>query len=437
MRYSEILNEMIWEDKFTAGEAVKRFPNALIHFTKIPKLGVNPTGNKPISPTEGNALSHSDPPGIYFYPCRYLMSEEASSYQYANSYPYYYVCSLTPTKNTLNVGTVSTATAEKIAKKNGWFGDMQRIRQDPTILKQDHRSPYENPKLFKKPGGFMWACMHYLASVENKSWIAMLRGIDVITDPGFGIIASQEPAQTIVFNRKLLKILAHGENKDVLATRFGEIAKAVAPEFNAKVSFKNKNVIIDAKGVRVILYPYDMFYPIGISKYEDGFWVTKKERSYNPDQGDIANFTDSVRRALRSGEGGSGDAKEMHWTGDVATQIIKMVKPAARRFGEYVKDGKLHISYSDDSSWIFTYHIGAEITKEDTLTMSFIAYIDRREDDAKEIRASLTFGPNVSPQAAGIAFKNKIVAEVKGLDYDSPKKIEGIEALMKHVGFDL
>jgi hypothetical protein len=312
------------------------------------------------------------------------MSEEASSYQYANSYPYYYVCSLTQTKNMINVGTISTAAAEKIAKRNGWFDDMQRIRQDPKVLKKDHRSPYNNPKLFKKPGGFMWACMHYLASVENKSWMSMLKGIDAITDPGFGIIATDEPAQTIVFNKRLLKVLAHGENKDVFATRLGEIAKAVAPEFNAKVSFKDKNVIIDAKGVRVTLHPYDSFYPISISRYEDGFWVTKRERDYNPDSGDIANFTERVRSALSVD---SDEETQMYWTSEKAMEIMKMIRPrSSYNISQRVHNGKLRLSYSDTYSPFFNYFFSAEITKEDKLTMSYIAFFNRGEEDSKEIR---------------------------------------------------
>lgn len=67
MRYQEIINELIWDDSHTAAQAARKYPNAWIHFSKIPKLGINPR------------KGHRDPPGVYFYPCRWLLSDDAWS----------------------------------------------------------------------------------------------------------------------------------------------------------------------------------------------------------------------------------------------------------------------------------------------------------------------------------------------------------------------
>ena len=384
------LTEMIWEDRYTAGEAVKKYPNDLIHFSKTQKLGVNPSGvafkkAQELGIKTSHQPIHHDPPGLFFYPCKWLATKEASSSQYANSYPYYTVCKLKKTKNIINLGTWTLDKSIALSKRNGWYDDFERIEKNPSLLDQlrsntDEESVKRKKRIMRKPGGFFYMCMDYLANVENKSWMSMLKGIDAMIDPGFGTIAPQEPAQTIVFNMRLLTVLAHGDNRDKIGNRYAELAKKIGADYGVAPTFKNKKAILDiivgTKKIRITIDLYPSYYYPEISYFKDGFWTSKAERDYNPDNGDMKNREASIRQYINSALAASDpvSGKEMYWTSDKVKQLIKAIKPNASRFSENIRDGNLHIGYSGRD--LFSFFMGGVISKDDTLTFKVNMDID-------------------------------------------------------------
>lgn len=443
------LTEMIWEDRFTAGEAIKKFPNALIHFAKgiphpmgdrgskptspeVPKLGVNPSGMKP------GATMHRDPPGMYFYPCHWLASEEASLSQYATNYEFYYVCSFKPTANTINLATVTRAKAEALAQRNGWFEDMERIRANPELLNNDNQ-PMEKT-LLRKAGGFLWACMDYLANVEKKSWMALLKGVDAIIDPGFGFIASGEPAQTIVFKRNLLTILAHGTNTDNFGKVVGGIVREMGMKIGANISYHDKEIVLDIENngrpCRLSITLYESMYPIAISYFKEGFWITTRERHYyNTNTGDVAEYiryiTYNVEKAMKdAGERGPN----LYWTADKAKQVLNSIRLRGSRTRESVdqKKGILHISYND--SWgPADFWMMADINKKDRVKFIISMNVGRDDPNFKyEVQQS--FSNKTTVEQATQIVRQKLVDQIKSKTPDAADRV--IKYFTK-IGFDL
>ncbi|MFA5489921.1 MAG: hypothetical protein WC284_11990, partial [Candidimonas sp.] len=188
MKISQILTEHVWEDLYTAGQAVKRYPNKWIHFSNINKIGINPK------------KSHHDPHGIYFYPCKWLLSEDHSIYGgYGTSMDYYFICDI-DTSNCINLGNMTTKKAENIAKQNGWYDSYRKV-VDENLFQYMRKVPSKNN--LRKPGGMFYSVMDFLVNqndfsdIPQYTWGQLLKGIDGLYDPGYGIIASQEPAQLV------------------------------------------------------------------------------------------------------------------------------------------------------------------------------------------------------------------------------------------------
>jgi hypothetical protein len=344
------LTEIMWEERYSAMKVAAKYPNDYIHFTSVPKLGVNPS------------KAHRDPPGIYFYPCRWLLAYEASSSQYATHLPYFYICRISPGK-IINLSRMTMAQVQKIATANGWIADFQRCQADPSkLLKMDK-------KLLKKPGGIFYATMDYLANMENRSWLTMLRGIDGLMDTGHGIISPNETHQIVVINKKLIKILEFGENKDQVNSTFANLLQRAATELGGKFYYKNRipqlDVVIDGKPIHAELDAGN--WKLNMSYYKDGFWVQRIEKYADSDTGDTENeYRDLLFKLKRDVNDAGTEVLPLYWNKDRVTKIVKDVLGTYIRYSG-VKDEQA--SYRAIWDGHYNDYLTLTVTRDDELTV--------------------------------------------------------------------
>jgi hypothetical protein len=167
----------------------------------VPKLGINPKS------------IWSDPKGIYFYPVDFLLSgfeRIMSGNQHGLAYPYYYIVDLNLNDpNGVNLGTITWPQIEAIAKRNGWFDQMQAFRQLPADDQQKKLFSYARPDL---PGSFFWHFIDRMVKDQQMTWSRAYRGISFIRDPNLSIIHNNEPDQVLVLDPRIIKIVEMGEN---------------------------------------------------------------------------------------------------------------------------------------------------------------------------------------------------------------------------------
>ena len=270
MKVREILREMDWKHTSSAAKAMMKYPNAWIHFSKFPKLGINPS------------TKHHDPQAIYFYPIKWLSDvENRSSAQYATESPYYFICRIKTTDKSINLKTIQWHQIEQLSKTNGWIDDLYRVRNSPELIHADWNQIYKtNPRLLKRDGGLFWSIMDYLVFHENKSWLQMLKGVDVVIDPGLGIINQAEPAQAFVLDRTKITVIEAGNNKSTYTAAWGEAVRIAADKLGGHFFWKDKHacfdVSIDGKPITVRLFPGQMTVKIG--HFREGMWVEITER---------------------------------------------------------------------------------------------------------------------------------------------------------------
>jgi len=225
---------LLAEDSFRGLLAIKKFPKDYVHFTDVNKLGIRPS-----------KFSHRDPPGIYFYPCKWLLQYKAKSFQYGLNKPYFFVARVNlRALNGFNLPTVTLAEVESLAKRNDWYKDYLAITDDQTLL-ADTPIYRNNKKLLKKPGGLFYAICDYLVNLKKSHpWLQLLRGLDYISDSA-GIINDGEPSQLLVFSIKNLKILESGENKNDAQKVYSGIFDSLAKKYKGTLTWKNKVQYLD------------------------------------------------------------------------------------------------------------------------------------------------------------------------------------------------
>ncbi len=227
-----IVTALRWEETHTAGQAAKRHPEAWIHFSRIPKIGVNPSNRQ-----------HHDPPGVYFYPIKWLLQHMDNRHgQYAVKFPHYFICSLPKAGHGIDLQKVSLRECTELANNNGWIVALNELCGDPTPLKS---GPLGDVRPEDDPGRFLWACMDYMANItKERTWLQMLKGVDWIVDHG-GIINAGEPHQVIVFNPRGYRVIESGTNKVVdRLGGFGEVLQMLEERFNTKAVWRQKQATL-------------------------------------------------------------------------------------------------------------------------------------------------------------------------------------------------
>lgn len=148
--------------------------------------------------------SHSDPIGIYAFPKKYILNEQASHSGWFGS-PYIYVFKLNPTAKILNLSTLSVEKANDMLEKMG----IKEYTSRPLWRKMD----------INKGGALLWHTMHaYITEnrySKNVTWNKLFKKAgeyDVIMDDGSGIIFSAEPFQICVMNPSVIEVVKSVEN---------------------------------------------------------------------------------------------------------------------------------------------------------------------------------------------------------------------------------
>ena len=211
----------------------------------VPKMGINPKS------------MWSDPKGVYFYPTDWLLSgpeRVRNLNQYGMDYPFYYICDLNLNDpNGIDLGTMTWEQVEAIAKRNGWFEQMQEFRQLPPEEQKTKLFSYSRPDL---PGSFFWHFIDRMVKDGKITWTKAYKGVSYIRDPGLSIIHSNEPNQVLVLDPKIIKIITMGENKNPLKPtgqdELGQwmhallsIIKAVRGEMGGALTWQKKRPILN------------------------------------------------------------------------------------------------------------------------------------------------------------------------------------------------
>lgn len=169
----------------------------------VPKMGINPRS------------MWKDPKGIYFYPVNWLLSGHERiriGQQHGINYRYYYIVELDLSDpNGINLDTVTWPQIEAIAKRNGWFDQMQEFRglspEDQTKHVDMH---YARPDV---PASFFWHFIDRNVKNGEMSWASAYKGVSFIRDPNLSIIHKNEPDQVLVLDPRIIKVVEFGENK--------------------------------------------------------------------------------------------------------------------------------------------------------------------------------------------------------------------------------
>jgi hypothetical protein len=275
MRAEQLFEDIFLTDRMSAFEAIRQHPNLFVHFSSgitrdgqrspsAPKFGINPS------------KTHGDPPGIYFYYNRWLLkSDDVSDGQYGvHGSEYFWVCNITKTSNSLNIGAMKKEDAIRLAKRNGWEDEYYDCIRKGNVLTSS-----QTAKAAKTVGGQFWGIMDYLVNeAKTHSWLKLLRGVDAIFDSGLGIINYQEPAQVIVLNKALIKIVTFGTNRDKQGNVVARTVKAFSDKIGGRFSFKYKRAIIDFEiDGAPVQWSFDDYGRKSTSQFKEGFWVTDTE----------------------------------------------------------------------------------------------------------------------------------------------------------------
>lgn len=398
MRFAEIINEMMWQDTFGAAADARRYPNAWIHFSNVPKLGIHPQ------------RMHHDPPGIYFYPVKWLFGDDASLSQFATEYPYYYIVKLNRGAKIINLGRMKAEDVVSIAQQNGWYPALQALQADPSIL-ASQSNPMEK-KLLRKPGGLFYAALDYLANVKGQSWLKMLRGYDGLYDPNFGIISKGEISQMVVFGRQNITVLAQGDNKNNTSKAYAGIMKQVATELGGRFAFKYKVPQIDfANDGRPLHVALDLSRGnIALSFYKDQFWMTDTDR-YDTYGGDLAHHTDHIKRIIqRHLVTAEAKGNDFFWNGTTVASALRLI--AFGKTNQHVEEDGLHVFLSVNNWGSIYAHLRGIVDHQDQLTIgaSIESYAERETDWKAETEK--VFDRNTSPQEVAKAILDALADEL-------------------------
>lgn len=234
MRAIELF-EVDWNERSPLSKEIKRYSDKWIHFTNgirqngkvFPKIGINPS-----------MPFHSDPPGIYFYPVKFILGDSErvrKGNQYGLDMPFYYIADINM-RNGLHLGSMSESQVEKVVSRNNL---------------QDEYEQFD--KNLVSPGKRFWEFVRTMVAHKKTTWLKALKGIDYIHDDS-GIIHFNEPEQILVLNPRIIKIIKQGENKssreidldkeEAWQHTFKDLFKMLRGEFGGNLSWKDNKQIL-------------------------------------------------------------------------------------------------------------------------------------------------------------------------------------------------
>ena len=250
---NQTLNEVSWSDRSPLVQVLEKNRGRWIHFSSIPKLGVNPR------------KSHKDPHGIYFYPVDWILSrpkrvEDGDQYGFDNQF--YFIVDLDLNGSGLVLSQTTWDDVRGLAERNGWKDYLEK------------HTP-ELPRYAKKdvPGSFLWHFLDNLNRGNHVGWNKAFRGVDYIYDDDNSIIHSNEPHQILVLNPRIIQRVDMGEQRKKVGNRaraadatgfelYGHavltILKRVQAEYGGKIkwqAFKDSTPYVKGKKMRAPTLP--------------------------------------------------------------------------------------------------------------------------------------------------------------------------------------
>lgn len=182
-------------------------PNLFASFTKIDKLGINPSSE------------YQTPIGIYCYPVNYI-TDIIGDYLHPRNLPFAgqseFVNVFSITGNVLNLKTMGEQLETHLYETLKRLVKKPELQQKITnLVKLSHAAAIVNDY----PGGRFWFVTYKLATSMAKNspvfWNRIFRAlkVDACIDPGLGIIHNNEPTQAVIFNISAIKNLKRHHNK--------------------------------------------------------------------------------------------------------------------------------------------------------------------------------------------------------------------------------
>ncbi len=413
---------MFWTESYSAMKVAAQHKDALIHFSHMNKLGVNPR------------KTHRDPPGIYFYPIRWLFNIDEVGYsQYGHHFEYYYICKIKPGAKMLYLRKMSIADVRKVATKNGWIEDFNRVAAEPKLMDKI-RPNNATPKMLRKAGYLFYSVMDYLVNIEGKSWLSLLRGWDGIFDT-IGAVTPDEPQQVIVFKLSNLQIIAQGENKDESSKMYAEAVKKVADEFGGKFYYKHKipsaDFMIDNKPI-TLMYDWGN-YRLKIKYVEDGLWTAKNEKLHSSSDGSVESEYSTLKFYLKTIlQKAESNPIETYWNKNNFTLFMTVAPRLYRSAYQGVRDGSSYIRGSDSSGGTY---LLLNITTQKNGQMNFEfellskTYLHNDDGEAEETPIQLKFEQTYSSNSDVKTVAREFFEWVNNLE--KPKR----NYILKYLGF--
>ena len=424
MKISDLYEALYIKSKYSVFDELKNYPTSFVHFSK--DIGKKSTQRAPYGNKFGiNPLStHSDPRGIYFYYNSWLLNTKViiSDDQYAVDYSNYWICDIND-NNSINLGTITFPQVKKFVKNNGWLQEFNDVLPAALAYKSRYQAIY--PK--NKAGGKLWAVMDYLVNERNEfTWSLLLKGVDVVFDPGLGIINYGEPYQVIVLNKKAITVLKHGTNKNIEDKNIANIMKDVADMYFGTFKYKNTYPIIQLRLNDIpitVRYEHNSFY---IGTFVNGIWIEVKERISDITGNTISQFKKLLIDTIKSytndqepdgfpGRGKTGIKNK--WTEHRINNLIRYITYRSDKIiHRYVSDGKLVFStgwqgYKFQQKFDFIIdnndNMTADITFTDNLTIRINSLKKFTFDQSNKEIASMILN-DIKKQLSDLISSNRI-----------------------------
>lgn len=186
----QMLSEVDWYERTRLTGVLEQNKGRWIHFTNIPKLGVNPR----------SVWAENGPYGVYFYPVDFLLKRPdraRDGNQYGTNLPYYFIADLDLSSG-INLQKITMDEVRALAERNGWA---QWFRPEDMIGGQ--------------PGAYMWRVLRNLHEANTISWNAALKGVNFVIDEDKVMYGHLEPEQIVVMNPRIIKNVTMGRNDNV------------------------------------------------------------------------------------------------------------------------------------------------------------------------------------------------------------------------------
>lgn len=231
-----ILNEVEYQYRTRLWSDIRQYVGKgyFIHFGQTPKMGVRVQGK-----------FHSDPHGVYFYNLDWLVKHPrfAEGEQFGTNWPYWTIVEREPDDHGIIFSRLSWDDLEQLSRQQQWPNFEQWERAHYEKMRPPHNSP----------AGLFWdyikACSPMSRGGKDLPTQARaLKGISFIEDDGMGIIHGGEPYQMVLFDPRIIRVIATGnqgnpaDDKLMNGHRFAfmELLKKLRGEYGGSIEWNRK-----------------------------------------------------------------------------------------------------------------------------------------------------------------------------------------------------